>query len=82
MKYTELTQLNLLADKVNIELNVFGALVLHRISREIGGRHVVTEDHSSLRKRNPKLTKKMTEPTSLRNNIGDSRYSALSLIHI
>ena len=78
MKNTKLTQLNLLTDEVNIKFNVLGALVLHRISREIGGRYVITEDHSSLRKRNPKLTKKMTKPTSLRNDVGNSSVLDLS----
>ena len=49
MKNTKLTQLYLLADEVNIKFNVLGALMLHRIGREIGGRNIITENHRSFR---------------------------------
>ena len=58
MKNTKLTQLYLLADEVNIKLiNMLGALVLHRIGREIGGRNIITKNHRSFRDWNPKFTK-------------------------
>ena len=43
MEDTKLTQLNLLANEVNIKFNVLGALMLHRIGREIGGRNIITK---------------------------------------
>ena len=57
MKNPELTQLNLLADEVNIKFNVLGALMLHRIGREVGGRNIITKNHRSFRDWNPKFTK-------------------------
>ena len=47
MKNSKLTQLNLLADEVNIKFNVLGALELHRVGREVGGRNIIKENHHS-----------------------------------
>ena len=57
MKNTKLTQLYLLADEVNIKFNMLGALMLHRIGREIGGRNIITVNHRSFRDGNPKFAK-------------------------
>ena len=57
MKNPELTQLNLLANEVNIKFNVLGALMLHRIRREIGGRNIIIVNHRGFRDGNPKFAK-------------------------
>ena len=57
MKNTKLTQLNLLSNEVHIKLNVLGALMLHRIRREIGGRNIITKNHRSFRDGDPKFAK-------------------------
>ena len=57
MKNTKLTQLYLLADEVNIKFNMLGALVLHWVGREIGGRNIIIVNHRGFRDGNPKFAK-------------------------
>ena len=57
MKNTKLTQLNLLADEVNIKFNMLGALVLHWVGRETGGRNIITVNHRGFRDGNLKFAK-------------------------
>lgn len=48
MKYTGLTESNTIPDEVKINLNMFGALMLHGVRGEVSGRDVVAVDHGSL----------------------------------
>ena len=56
---------NLLTDKVKVNLDVFGALMLHRVRREVDGIDVVTIDDRSPSWRSIKLMEKLPKPTSL-----------------
>lgn len=47
MKNRNFTNLNLVANKMNVDLDVFHVAMLHRVGTEINGRHVVAINHGS-----------------------------------
>jgi hypothetical protein len=47
---------NLVTDEVQINLDVLGALMLHRVSREINDTYVITVNNSSSMKRGVKFS--------------------------
>ena len=55
MKYSNITTFNLFTNKVNVDLNMFGALMEYWITGQINGTNVVTIDKSSCRNRKVKL---------------------------
>ena len=72
MKNTNLTSSNHVTDKMYINLNMFGPLMLNRVGRQIDGTNIITVDNSGSRKRRVQLTKKVTKPCSLSYNISNT----------
>ena len=70
MKNTKLAELDLLSNEVDIQFNVLGTLVLHRIRRKVDGRHIVTVDNGGLVDGDVEVSEKLTKPTSLGHSIG------------
>jgi hypothetical protein len=48
MEYPELPQLNLLTNKVDVQIDVLRALVVHWVRRHVHGGDIVIEDHRCL----------------------------------
>ena len=57
MKNSDGSGSDLVTDEVQINLDVLGALMLHRVSREINGTYVVTVNNSGSTKRGVKFFK-------------------------
>ena len=60
MKNAEMTKGNILANKMNVHLNMLGTLVLNWIGRQIDRADVVAIDNSGLLQRDMKLDQKVT----------------------
>jgi len=63
---------------VKVDLDVFGALMLHRIGGEIDSTHIVTVNECGTRRRVVELLKELTEPRSLGNSICNCTIFSLS----
>lgn len=72
MENTNLTNSNHVTDKIHINLNMFGSLMLNRVGRQIDGTNIITVDKSGSRKRKMQLTKKVTKPCSLSYDISNT----------
>lgn len=72
MKDTNLPKRNLLPNKVDVNLDVFGPFVLYWIGRHVDGADVVTIDNSGGGEWGVKLLKELPQPTTLHNGVGDS----------
>jgi hypothetical protein len=62
----------LFRNKMNVHLNMLGALMLHRITREIDGTDIVTIHQSGLRDMKVELREKVVYPASFRDNFGNT----------
>ena len=71
MKNPDLTKRHLLPNEVDVNLNVLGATMLDRIRGHVDSTNVVTQDNRGRRQRAMKLTKKLTDPTTLNNNMSN-----------
>lgn len=60
MKDPNCANRHLLANKMEVDLDVLGLLVLHRVAREVDRTHVVTVDQGGLGRRRVKLVEKLT----------------------
>jgi len=69
MQDPNLSQSHLLANKMNINLDVLCATMMDGISSHIYSTNVVIVDNSSLGEGNMKLLKQLTQPTTLSNNM-------------
>jgi len=74
---TNVPNSNFLANKMNVQLNVLGSSVMHRILGHVDGRDVVAVHDGRLGHRLQKLDKKMTKPTAFCRDVGHT--SVLSL---
>ena len=63
---------NLIANEVDVDLNVFGALVLHRVGGHVYGADVVTIDNGGLGRRAKKFVEKIAYPACFCNRISNS----------
>lgn len=71
MKDTHGSDGDLLADKMEIELDVLRPLMLHGIGRKIYRTDVVAINQGGLRWRGMKFMEKLVEPSDLSNGVGD-----------
>jgi hypothetical protein len=78
MKNTNLAQSHFLADEVNVNLNVLRSSMVNRISSHVNNTDIVTKDKRSLGERNMKLLKKLAQPATFSNNVGNCPIFCLS----
>jgi hypothetical protein len=69
---------NALTEKVKINLNMLGALVVNRVGGEVDGVDVVVVDQSGPRQGAVQLHKQLTKPTHLYHAIGHDAVLHLS----
>jgi hypothetical protein len=69
---------NVSADKVKINPNMLGALVLNGVGGEVDNADVVAVDHSGLRQGAVELHKQLSKPTRLYHIIGHGAVLSLS----
>jgi hypothetical protein len=56
----DITDGNALSDKVDIDIDMFGALMLNRVGREVDDADVVTVDKSGLRQQGIELLEELS----------------------
>jgi hypothetical protein len=78
MEGTNVSDGNVLADKVKINLNMFGALMLNGVDGEVDGADVITVDQSDPRQGAVQLHKQLMKPTRLCHVIGHNAVLHLS----
>ena len=71
MEHTYMTKRNLLPNKVDINLNVLGALTMNRVGGEVDRRNIVTVDNRGLVNRRQELMQKLMKPGTLGYNVGN-----------
>jgi hypothetical protein len=72
VKDLDMTESNLIADEVEINLYVLRALMLDWVAGHVDGADVITEDHCSSAERSVKLQKELAKPGSLSHGICNS----------
>jgi hypothetical protein len=71
MKNLDLSKRHLLANEVNVDLDVLRASVVDRVGRHIDGTHVVTVDNGGGGQGNMELLKQLADPAALGDGVGD-----------
>ena len=66
-----MTKSYLFPNKMDINLNVLGALMMNRVGGEIDRRDIITVDNRGLVNRRQELMEKLLEPRTLSNDVGD-----------
>jgi hypothetical protein len=69
---------NLIADKMEINLNMLRALMLYWVAGHVDGADVVAENHRSSMERGVELQQELVKPGSLSHSIGDCMILGLS----
>jgi len=77
MKNTNFAKSYLLADEVDVDLDVLGATVVDRVGCHVDSANIVAVDNCGNLQRNVELLKKLPQPEALGNNV--SNYLVLSL---
>jgi len=77
MKNTNFTKSYLLADEVDVDLDVLGATVVDRVGCHVDSANIVAVDNCGNLQRNVELLKKLPQPEALGNNV--SNYLVLGL---
>ena len=77
MKNSNVTEGNLLTDKVDIQLNVLGAPMMNGVGGEVDSRYVITKYHRGLVDGTRELGEKLTKPRALSHGV--SHGTVLSL---
>ena len=67
-----LPQGHLLANEVDVDLDMLGATVLDRISSHVDGANIVAVDHCSQGNRDVKFLKELPHPATFGYNMGNS----------
>jgi hypothetical protein len=75
---SNLSQGYLLTDKVNVNLYVFSATMMHRIGSHVDSTDIVAINNSGLGKWNVKLLEELTKPAALSNYMSNSTILCLS----
>jgi len=78
MKNANSSYNNTLPNKVKINLNMFGALMLYGIGRHVDNADIVAVNQGSSANRRMQLSKKLAQPRNLCDSIGDSSVFGLS----
>ena len=69
MEHTDLTHGNTIANEVEIDLDVFGTLMLDGVGGHVDGADVVAEDDRRRRRWSMKLLEKLPKPTRLSHGV-------------
>ena len=78
MKNADSSFSNALLNKMKINLNMFGALMLDGIGGHVDGADVVAVNQGSPANRRVQLNQKLAQPRNFYNSIGDSSVLGLS----
>jgi hypothetical protein len=78
MKDADLTDGNLLSDKMKINLHMLDALMLNGVGGEVHGADIVTVDKSAPRRRGLELVEQLTQPSGLNHTVGNGMILGLS----
>jgi hypothetical protein len=79
MKNPYLSERHLLANEVDVDLDMLRTSMLYRIAGHVYSADIVTEDNSRGAKRLMKLIKKLSKPTALSHGVSHSTIFRLSL---
>ena len=71
MKNTDFAQGHLLADEVDVDLNVFGTAVMDRVGCHVDSANIVAVDNCSNLQRDVELLKKLPQPAALGGNVSN-----------
>jgi hypothetical protein len=78
MEDVDLTDGNLLSDKMKINLHMLGALMLNGVGREVHGADIIAVDKCAPRWRGLELVEQLTQPGGLRHAISNGTILGLS----
>jgi hypothetical protein len=78
VKNSNVTESNLLTNKVDVQLDVLGVTTMNGVGGEVDSGDVVAKDNGGLVNRTCELRKKLTKPSALSNCIGHSTILSLS----
>jgi hypothetical protein len=79
MEDTDLTDGNLLSDKMKINLHMLGALMLNGVGGEVHSADIVTVDKCALRRWGLELVEQLMRPGGLSHAIGNDMILGLSV---
>jgi hypothetical protein len=74
----DLTDDNLLSDKMKINLHMLGALMLNGVGGEVHDADVVAVDKCVLRRRGLELIEQLSQPSGLNHAVGNDMIFGLS----
>jgi hypothetical protein len=78
MEDADLTDDNLLSDKIKINLHMFSALMLNGVGREIHSADIVVVDKCAPRRRGLEVVEQPSQPSGLSQAVGNSTILSLS----
>jgi hypothetical protein len=78
MEDADLTDGNLLSDKMKINLHMLGALMLNGVDKEVHGADIITVDKCAPRWRGLELVEQLTQPGGLSHAVGNDTILGLS----
>ena len=78
MQHSNLSQGHLLTNKVDINLNMFGAIVMDRIRCHVNCTNIITIDNGSTREWHVKLLKQLAQPTTFCHNMCNNHVLSFS----
>jgi hypothetical protein len=78
MEDADLTNGNLLSDKMKINLHMLGALMLNRVGGEVHNADIITVDKCAPRRQGLELVEQLTQPSDLSHVVGNDMILSLS----
>jgi hypothetical protein len=78
MEDVNLTDGNLLSDKMKINLHMLGVLMLNGVGGEVHNTDIVTVDKCAPRRRGLELVEQLTQPSGLSHAVGNGMILSLS----
>jgi hypothetical protein len=78
MENADLTDDNLLSDKMKINLHMLGALMLNGVSGEVHDTDIIVVDKCAPRRRSLKLVEQLSHPSGLSHAVGNGTILGLS----
>jgi hypothetical protein len=78
MKDADLTDGNLLSDKMKINLHMLGALMLNEVGEEVHDIDVVIVDKGAPRRQSLELVEQLSQPSGLSHAVGNSTILGLN----
>jgi hypothetical protein len=77
VKNKHLTKSNSITDKVKVDLNVLGVLVLNRVCRHVDGANIVTKPHGGSMEWSMEFLQELVDPRGLDDGVGDGAVLSL-----